>query len=197
MTLKHALSPSKGALRDAYARLSLQVDLVPVGSRNRPGKPIVPTHITIHNTGNNAAGADAACHARYIKSAACRARRASWHFSVDDKRAVKHLPASEMAYHTGSIHGNSCSIGIEICENRGIDHDAANDRAALLAAVLCFALDLSPDRIVRHKDWPSKRYPTGKHCPRRLIDGLDKGWTWERFLGRCIRHLAALHGCEK
>lgn len=155
-------------LDEAYERLNVEVDLIPAGASNRPGTPITPTFITIHNTANPAPGADARMHARYLKGSDARARKVSWHFTVDDARCIKHLPTNEKGWHAGP--GNSQSIGIEICEQAGIDVPAALDRAGLLTAVLMYALDVPRERIVPHQQW------TGKDCPRqvlRLAGGFD------------------------
>ncbi len=148
-------------LEEAFERLNISLDLIPVGSSNRPGTRLQPTHITIHNTANAAQGADALMHARYVKSADARARQVSWHFTMDDKRCVKHLPTNEVGWHAG--RGNSKSIAIEICEHQGIDQNQANERASLLAAVLMFQLNIPLEHIVTHQSW------TGKHCPHVLL----------------------------
>lgn len=151
---------------EALERINVIVDLIPAGSSNRPsslpgGQKIQPTHITIHNTANAAKGADALMHAKYVKGPDARARKVSWHFTVDDKRCVKHLPTNEKGWHAGV--GNSRSIGIEVCENKGIDEEAAVERASLLTAVLMLALNIPPERIVSHQDW------TGKDCPHIIL----------------------------
>lgn len=151
---------------EAFERLNIIVDLIPAGSSNRPGslpggQKIYPSYITIHNTANASKGADALMHARYVKGPDARARKVSWHFTVDDKRCVKHLPTNEKGWHAGQ--GNSKSIGIEVCENKGIDEEAAVERASLLAAVLMFALSIPSERIVSHKNW------TGKDCPHIIL----------------------------
>lgn len=155
-------------LDEAYERLNVEVDLIPAGASNRPGTPITPTFITIHNTSNPAPGADARMHARYVKGSDARARKVSWHFTVDDARCIKHLPTNEKGWHAGP--GNSQSVGIEVCEQAGIDLEAALDRAGLLTAVLMYALDVPRERIVPHQRW------TGKDCPHqvlRLEGGFD------------------------
>ena len=146
---------------EAYERLNIETDLIPAGSSNRPGTRIQPTHITIHNTANSGKGADARMHARYVKGADARVRQVSWYFTVNDKCCIKHLPANEKAWHAG--WGNSKSIGIEICEHKGIDKEAAIDRASLLTATLMFALNIPRENIVPHQFW------TGKDCPRVVL----------------------------
>lgn len=146
---------------EAEAKLNIETDLVPRGRSNRPGTPLRPTHITIHNTDNSDPGADARAHAAYIKGPDARRRMVSWHYSVDDKRCVKHIPTGERAFHAPG--GNSKSIGIEVCQNEGIDQDAAIERAALLAAVLMAAFDIPEENVVTHKFW------TGKDCPHIIL----------------------------
>jgi N-acetylmuramoyl-L-alanine amidase len=146
---------------EAIQKLNITVDLIPAGSSNRPGTKITPTFVTIHNTANADPGADAAMHARYVKGADARARQVSWHFTVDDKRVFKHLPTDEKAWHAGP--GNSKSVAIEVCENRGIDTDAAIDRAALLTALMMLAYGIGSDNVVPHQHW------TGKDCPHVIL----------------------------
>jgi len=98
----------------------------------------------------------------------------SWHYTVDDKRVVKHLPTNEKGWHAGP--GNQESIGIEICMNSGIDQAAAFDRTARLAAALLHDLGLSLTDVVTHRFW------TGKKCPQLLLDGGDEGAKWRYFL---------------
>lgn len=156
-------------LDDANARLNMEIDLIPAGSSNRPGGSIRPTFITIHNTSNASAGADARMHSQYVKGADARARKVSWHFTVDDTRCIKHLPTTEIGWHAGG--GNSRSIGIEICENSDINQEAVLDRAALLTALMMRSLGITTtEKIVPHQFW------TGKDCPHvvlRLPGGFD------------------------
>jgi hypothetical protein len=166
---------------EAFARLNVQVDLIPAGASNRPGTPIVPTHITIHNTANAGPGADALMHARYVKGPDARKRQVSWHFTVDDRVCIKHLPTREKGWHAGS--GNGRSIGIEICEHAGIDRNAAIDRASLLTAVLALALDIPVEHVVPHRFW------TGKDCPRVV---LREAGGFEAFRARVADYLEQL-----
>lgn len=151
--------------------LNLETDLIPKSNSNRPGTAIKPLFITIHNTDNPGQGADARAHALYVKGAAAQSRKVSWHYTVDDKRCIKHLPINEIGWHAGSGAGNSQSIGIEICMNQGIDQEAANRRAATLAAILMYDLGIPLDKVVTHQHW------TGKQCPRLLLA------DWPRFRG--------------
>lgn len=150
-------------INGARERLSIEVDLISPEASNRPGRRLIPTHVTLHNTDNSSPGADARAHGRYVKGADARARKVSWHYSVDDVRVVQHVPDVEVAWHAGS--GNSRSIAIEICHHVGIDQAAANDRAALLTAVLMKTHNIAAEAVVPHQHW------TGKNCPRLLLAG--------------------------
>lgn len=171
---------------EAIQKLNIAVDLIPAGNSNRPATRISPTHITIHNTANATAGADAAMHARYVKGADARARKVSWHFTVDDRRVFKHLPTNEKGWHAGG--GNSRSIGIEVCENRGIDKAAVADRAALLTALMMLAYGIPRQNIVPHKFW------TGKDCPRVL---LRQTGGFNAFRDRAAEYLVELTSADE
>jgi N-acetylmuramoyl-L-alanine amidase len=160
-------------IEEAQKRLNIEADFLPADASNRPGTPVRPDFLTIHNTANP--GADARAHGRYMKSAEAKRRRVSWHYSVDNLRVVKHLPLSEIGWHAGK--GNAVSVGIEICEfDDTTKQDAANERAALLCAVLMHALNIPAARIVTHRHW------TRKTCPRKL---LNQPGGFAVFRARC------------
>jgi len=46
--------------------LNLKVEMIP-GALNRSGRAIAPTFITVHNTSNTGAGADANAHSRFVR----------------------------------------------------------------------------------------------------------------------------------
>ncbi len=158
-------------------------DFIPKGRRNRPGYAMSPKYITIHDTANTQAGADAKAHARYLKSNAAAAIPASWHFTVDDRVIVQHLPLNENGWHAGDGStgtGNRESIGIEICENRDGVRTEAEKNAAWLVAKLLKDHGLSIDRVRQHYDW------SGKNCPR-VLRGRKGGW--QGFLAAVEAHL--------
>lgn len=156
----------------AIADLQIVRDFLPVTNANRPRKRLRPAHITIHNTGNPNPGADAAAHARYMKSEEAQARQVSWHFTVDDRTVIQSLPESEIGWHAGP--GNASSLGVEICMHEGMDEAKAYERAALLVAVLARKHGIPlPDGIRQHHDW------TGKDCPAVLRARPN---SWNDFL---------------
>lgn len=149
--------------------LGITVDLLPPGFPTRPGTIIRPTTLTIHNTDNASPGAGAKAHNRYIRSRDAAARRVSWHFTVDDNDIYQHLPINEVGWHAHAA-ANASSIGIEICMHRGMDEEAAYDRAARLCAFLSMQLGIAmPAGLRQHHDW------TGKNCPS-VLRGRPDGW---------------------
>lgn len=160
---------------EAYARLNLVQDFIPPGNSNRPGQKLSPSFITVHNTDNASSRADAAAHARYQKGPDARARKVSWHFTVDDKAVFQSVPTNEVAWHCGADQGNRSSIGVEICMHPEMDVAAAYQRAALLVALLAKRSGIPvPSGVVQHHRW------SGKHCPRVL---RDKPGGWDEFVG--------------
>ncbi|WP_406590369.1 N-acetylmuramoyl-L-alanine amidase [Bacillus atrophaeus] len=138
-------------------------DIIPKGNNNRPGYSMNPTYITVHNTANTAAGANAKMHARYEKNSNTAT---SWHFTVDEKEIYQHLPLNENGWHAGDGNGtgNRKSIGIEICENSDGDFEKAVSNAQWLIKKLMKEQGISFANVVPHQHW------SGKYCPRKLLD---------------------------
>ena len=161
--------------------VAIQRDYIAKGRKNRPGGVNPRRYITIHETGNKAATADAAAHGTYLKSDSAEAGRVSWHYTVDDHAIVQHLPDGETAYHAGygaDGPGNTTSIGIEICVNAGGDFEASKRNAAALVRLLMGEYGIPLYYVVQHNRW------NGKDCPR-TIRGTKGGW--EAFLSLCGR----------
>lgn len=162
--------------------LNLKEDYIPRDKRNRPGTPNSLEYITVHNTDNTKKGADASAHSKFVKNTGYYTSKdtgekiyVSWHYTVDDSQIIKHLPLNEKGFHARN-DGNSRSIGIEICMDKGIDQDAAFLRAARLIAALLYDLKKPADAIVPHHFW------TGKNCPRLLLDNGKPGKKWRDFI---------------
>lgn len=158
------------------------VDLVSRGRTNvRPGIPMTPQYITIHETDNTSKGANAKAHANYLKNGAGGASK-SWHFTVDDTVIYQHLPTNEVGWHAGDGRGpgNTKSIGIEICVNSDGDYNKAKKNAAWLVARLMRQHNISIGNVVQHNKW------SGKNCPRRL---RQEG-KWGEFIDMVKKELA-------
>ena len=156
--------------REMGESLALETELIPEEMPNRKGGQISARYLTIHNTSNEGEGANADAHSRFVrkkgyyKLKSGKINYVSWHYSVDDKKIIKHLPVNERAIHAGK--GNAVSIGIEICMHKGIDQEKANDRAARLVACLMHDLMIPKSNIRTHQSW------TKKMCPVLLIENF-------------------------
>ena len=173
------LEPVEEAQRVTDNGITIQRDIIPAGRRNRPGGRNPDAYITIHETGNTDAGADAEAHGKYLAGSAGEASLTSWHYTVDDHAIVQHLPDNETAYHAGdgaTGPGNTTSIGIEICVNSDGDFEKAKANAAALVRLLMAEHGIPLANVVQHNHW------NGKNCPAtiRATPG-----AWEAFLTLC------------
>ncbi|PBB04657.1 MULTISPECIES: N-acetylmuramoyl-L-alanine amidase [Salimicrobium] len=148
--------------------MEIKQDVIPTTNTNRPGDQLNATHITIHETANTNTGADAEMHARYVKGEEAQNRQVSWHYTVDDKQIIQHLPTNEIGWHAGS-EGNAASIGIELCVNEDGSFSKTKQKAMELIQSLKASLSIPYANVVTHHRW------TGKNCPARLLN------DWEAF----------------
>ena len=92
----------------------------------------------------------------------------SYHWVVDDERAIQLLPHNEVAWHTGSEDGNTTSIGVQTCVFDDSERQATTRRnLATLLAILVREndnADFAVERVVPHQHWADK------HCPRTILD---------------------------
>ncbi len=145
--------------------------LAPVGCKCRPANALTPEYITIHNTANTNATADAVAHANLLRGS-WKDKSISWHYAVDENQIVQCIPDYENAWHAGdggNGTGNRKSLAIEICENG--DLLKATDNAAELTAMLMMKYNIPIENVVQHNHW------SGKDCPRRIRAGEPYGWT--------------------
>ena len=156
--------------------MNILQDFIPVGRRNRPGRVNPMLFVTIHNTGNTRATANARAHANYLKGNDAANRPASWHYTTDERDIYQHLPDNEDAFHAGdgAGNGNRQSIGIEICMNSDGDLLGATDNAILLTAHLCGKYNIPIENVVQHNHW------SGKNCPQMIRK--HQPYDWETFL---------------
>jgi N-acetylmuramoyl-L-alanine amidase CwlA len=139
-----------------------------------------PSWVTIHETANEARGANAEAHRRFVHAGG-GPEGVSFHFVVDDREVVQLLPTLENGWHAGdgaTGTGNRASIGIELCVNADGDWERTQGHGARLAAALCRAFGLSVERVVPHQHW------SGKQCPRRILAS-----GFENFRARVRREL--------
>lgn len=150
--------------------------IIPASNANRPGGNYTKTCITIHETGNRAAGAGAKNHANWLSSGANG--EIGYHYTVDDHEIYHHIPDNEKAWHAGdggNGTGNLLSIGIELCVNEDGDFEQTKRNAAWLVAKLMEDYSIPIGNVVQHNHW------SGKNCPQTI---RETG-TWDAFLAMC------------
>ena len=131
------------------------------------------TSITVHETGNTSAGADAGAHANLQSRG--NSRSASWHWTVDDSEAVQSYLHTARCWHAAKPAGNNTSIGVEICVNSDGNQMQAYRNAAELVRQIMTQENLPINAVVQHNHW------SGKNCPERLRGGKF-GLDWSGFL---------------
>lgn len=162
-------------MKEVYNMDNLNIiqDFIPQGNRNRPARNNPMNFVTIHETGNTRAGADALAHANFIKNPSTAV---SWHYTTDDRQTVQHLPENEDAFHAGDGGGagNRQSIGIEIAVNSDGNFRKAIERTAILVADICTRRNIPIENVRQHFDW------SRKNCPENIRAG--RPMTWAAFL---------------
>lgn len=157
--------------------IPVMTDFLAEGSRARPGETREIRYLVVHETDNEAAGANAAAHDSFIHQNANAAEGiVSWHYTVDDHEIYHHLPDNETAYHAGDGmdkgSGNRNGIGIELCVNADGNYEQTLVNAERLCARLLLEYGLDPAKALKkHQDF------SGKLCPARLI---EQG-RWDSF----------------
>lgn len=131
--------------------------------------PMEAQFIVVHNTANDAS---AMSEISYMLN---NNYETSYHFAVDDIRAVQGLPLNRNGWHAsdGNGKGNRQGIGIEICYSLsgGERFIKAEQNTAYLIAQLLMERGWGIDRVKKHQDFCAKR------CPHRTLD-----MGWQRFL---------------
>ena len=88
----------------------------------------------------------------------------NWHFTVDQYRAIQHIPLNETGRHADrGGPGDMYSIGIEMGEVRSHNPIVTWNRSAKLTAVLMKQYNIPLRNVVPHYYW------TGKNCPAPLL----------------------------
>ena len=134
---------------------------------------MVPEGITIHNTANDASAKNE------VSYMITNNNKVSYHWAVDDVRAVQGIPHNRNAWHAGdggNGFGNRKTIGIEICYSKsgGDRFHAAEANAAELIARLMLQYGWGTDKI-NTKTINTHQYRSGKYCPHRTLDeGIDR-----------------------
>ena len=153
---------------------------------NRPRAKLLPGDlwVTVHETGNPNPSADALMHRRFVNEGG-GPERVSFHFAVDDARAVQILPLDERGFHAGDgcddpARDTGCfrSVAIETCVNAPAGSarwtKAKRNLAALVALIVAdpgrfvggdaLAGRFAFERVAPHNRW------SGKNCPARMLE---------------------------
>lgn len=145
-----------------------------------------PEGLTIHNTANDAS---AMAEVSYMQG---NPLEVSFHYAVDDTRAVQGLPLNRNGWHAGdggSGRGNLKTIGLEICYSKsgGSRFTKAEKNGAILAAMILKSHGWGIERMGKHQDyWQGTYY---KYCPHRTLD-----LGWQRFVNMVKAELNKLNG---
>ncbi|HEY0070826.1 MAG TPA: N-acetylmuramoyl-L-alanine amidase [Chloroflexia bacterium] len=162
----------------ACKKLKLPVEVNYVDKQdNVPGEPFwgrVPKKISIHQTGNTNAGADARAHRKFVADGGGK-DLASYTMTNDDKRVILVLRLDWASNHAGNVEGNFTSGAIESCVNSDRDPDKTYDNTAKAVAAWLTIWGLPLSVVVQHNYWfrPGKE-PPHKDCPFQL---RRKGWN--------------------
>lgn len=118
------------------------------------------SYITYHDTGNNAAGANAQGNANWMTntySVTTSAR--SWHYTVDQDCVIQSIPDDEITFQGDHYDAYAKSIGIETCVNTGANMNKIWHRMGKLCAGLLKKYDLTTNDIKQHYYWNKKECP--------------------------------------
>jgi N-acetylmuramoyl-L-alanine amidase len=150
-------------------------------NNRRPGLPMRPTTITIHNTGNKTSTAQ---NERSWLTNPSNKRTASYHIVIDEREAIECIPLNESSWASGDgsapTSGNRSSIQIEICESG--NYAKVVENAVNLTARLLKERSWNTTNLRRHWDW------SRKVCPRLMYD--NGTWkTWNEFVEKVNKEL--------
>jgi len=138
--------------------------------------PMKPIGLTIHETGNIAS---AMAEISYMQG---NNRQVSYHFAVDDTRAVQGLPLDRNGWHAGDGgqgRGNRRTIGLEHCYNWNgrttTENDPVNNPKYQKA--IANGIELAANLFIQYPEWGEPEsgkniwqhnHHNGKHCPQRI-----------------------------
>lgn len=128
-----------------------------------------PTRIVVHNTANDATAKNEVAYMTKNND------EVSFHYAVDDKKAVQGIPENRNAWHAGDGNGkgNREGIAIEICYSKsgGPKFIKAEENAVKLIVDILKRYNWGIEKVTKHQDY------SGKYCPQRTLD-----MGWERFI---------------
>jgi len=187
-----------------YREVNVKKAFIPKGRHARKyRRRMNPQYITIHSTQNFSSSADAWRHSMALNNGKLRARKRrggnrigylTWHYTVDQTRAVQHLPTNEQGEHADfDGPGNNYSLAIEMCENRGNSRSATIERTAKLTAWLMKEHNIPLRKVVPHYHWARKGLSKPhKNCPHYLLDNGRPGAKWQWYLSKVNKYYKSI-----
>ncbi len=159
---------------------------------------MTPIGVTIHETGNIATAMSE------ISYMIGNDTSTSYHFAVDDARAVQGLPLNRNGFHAGdgrNGRGNARTIGVEHCYNWNGKATTKNDSKynPLFQKALSNGIELVAQLFIQYPAWgvPEagrniwRHYDqSGKNCPQRMI---QEGY-WTTYVSRVKARYLELKG---
>jgi N-acetylmuramoyl-L-alanine amidase CwlA len=108
------------------------------------------------------------------------------HYFIDETDCWQNLREDEEGWHAADAKGNQTSLGIEIImDGTGKKADVeAEERGALLAAILLDRHGLGIDKLVTHQYW------NGKNCPYYILP------HWSEFKAKVEKYLKQIQQPE-
>ena len=116
VTLANDLVASIGGTQVATVIKGKYIDVIDMtnwNGPNRPGYPMVPEYITVHETANPTPGADSIMHAKFVQNGG-GAQGVSFHRSVDDHQSTKILNDNENGWHAGDGRDGPATQGLRL-----------------------------------------------------------------------------------
>ena len=188
------LTPDK--IRHEYG-LEIKEKIIPNGNKLKPNRKLSNgtgkvEWITIHNT-QDIKEAEGTNDAEQYMRATYNGNMGdvTVHYYIDETDCWQLLNEDEVGYHAADGYngpGNTTSLAIEIImDGSGFKADIeAEDRGALLAAILLHRHNLTIDRLTTHNHWYSKKY-----CPIYILP------HWNQFKEQVATYLDAIENSEK
>lgn len=181
------LTPDK--IRNEYG-LEIKEKIIPDGNKLKPNRKLSGKveWITVHNTEdiNEAKGTnDAEQYTRATYNG--NMGGVTVHYYIDETDCWQLLNEDEIGYHAADGYngpGNTTSLAIEIImDGSGFKTDVdAENRGALLAAILLHKHGLTIDRLTTHNHWYPKKY-----CPIYILP------HWNQFKDKVIAYLESIN----
>ena len=156
--------------------IEIKENLAPTGYKCRSGEKRTDfIGITVHNTANYNKRANAINHSIYLHNDG-KDETVSWHYVIDDKRAVRCIPEDEVAWGAGNHDGNYKTINIEICVNSDGNLLQATNNAVILCADILFRNNKrnASECLFQHNHW------TDKNCPAEIRK--NNPYSWHTFV---------------